>query len=232
MQAGDAIHTYRLRQGRTSRTALAELERLQPRFGCAPTDLLDPLRVFGRLAPLVVEIGSGMGEATAAMAAADPEIDIIAVEVHRAGVAALLQRLDAAQLTNVRVVEGDAVALLGDVVALSSLTEVRVFFPDPWPKARHAKRRLLSPAFARLVAGRLVPGGRLHVATDWPAYAEQAARVMTPVLDTQRVERPPTRPVTRFEQRGLAAGRASYDVVGVRRDPGRARLQAQTSPPS
>ncbi len=218
MQAGDAIHTYRLRQGRTSRTSLADLERLRPRLGCPQADLLDPHQVFGRVAPLVVEIGSGMGEVTTAMAAAQPEVDIVAVEVHRAGVAALLQRLDAAHLTNVRVVEGDAVALLGDVIAPSSLTEVRVFFPDPWPKARHAKRRLLSPAFARLVASRLVPGGRLHVATDWPAYAAQAVEVLAPVLDTQRIERPPTRPVTRFEQRGLAAGRASYDVVGVRRD--------------
>ena len=232
MQAGDAIHTFRLRQGRTSPTALAALERLRPGFGCLPTDLVDPPRVFGRLAPLVLEIGSGMGEATAAMAAAHPEIDIVAVEVHRAGVAALVQRLDEARLSNVRVVEGDAVAVLADVVALSSLTEVRVFFPDPWPKARHAKRRLLSPAFARLVAGRLVIGGRLHFATDWPAYAEQAIEVMAPVLDTQRVGRPPTRPVTRFEQRGLAAGRASYDVVGVRRDPGRDRLHAQRCPPT
>lgn len=218
MQAGEAIHTYRLRQGRTSNTALAALERLRPSLGLTPTDLLDPLRVFGRLAPLVVEIGSGMGEATAAMAAAHPEVDVVAVEVHRAGVAALLQRLERAHLTNVRVVEGDAVALLSDVVAPSSLTEVRVFFPDPWPKARHAKRRLLSASFAQLVAGRLAPAGRLHVATDWPAYAEQAVEVMAPVLDTQRVERPPTRPVTRFEQRGRAAGRASYDVVGVRRE--------------
>ncbi len=218
MQAGDAIHTYRLRQGRTSPNALAALERLRPGFGCPPTALLDPPRVFGRLAPLVVEIGSGMGEATAAMAAAQPEIDIVAVEVHRAGVAALLQRLDQAHLTNVRVVEGDAVTLLRDVVARSSLTEVRVFFPDPWPKARHTKRRLISPTFARLVADRLVPGGRLHVATDWPAYAEQAVEVMASVLDTRRVERPATRPVTRFEQRGLAAGRASYDVVGIRRE--------------
>lgn len=232
MQPGDAIHTYRLRQGRTSRTALAALERLRPGLGCPPTDLLDPPRLFGRRAPLVLEIGSGMGETTAVMAAAHPETDIVAVEVHRAGVAALLQRLEQAQLTNVRVVEGDAVALLGDVVALSSLTEVRVFFPDPWPKARHAKRRLLSPAFARLVTSRLVPGGRLHVATDWPAYAEQAAHVMAPVLDTERVERPTTRPVTRFEQRGLAAGRASYDVVGVRPEPGRDRLRAQRCPPS
>ena len=218
MQAGDAIHTYRLRQGRTSPNTLAALERLRPGLGCPPTDLLHPHQVFGRLAPLVVEIGSGMGEATAAMAAAHPEIDIVAVEVHRAGVAALLQRLDQAHLTNVRVVEGDAVTLLSDVLALSSLSEVRVFFPDPWPKARHAKRRLLSPTFARLVAGRLVSGGRLHVATDWPAYAEQAVEVMAPVLDTRRVERPAARPVTRFEQRGLAAGRASYDVVGVRRE--------------
>ena len=216
VQAGDAIHTYRLRQGRAATTSLHALDRLWPRFGLEPVGPLDLAGTFGRVAPVVLEIGSGMGEATAALAAAQPELDVVAVEVHRAGVAALLRRLEQANLANVRVVEGDAVALLKDAVPPASLTEVRVLFPDPWPKARHAKRRLLCVAFVELVATRLAPGGRLHVATDSAAYADQALRVMPPLLDTRRVDRPSTRPVTRFEQRGLDAGRASYDVVGVR----------------
>lgn len=216
VQAGDAIHTFRRRGGRTSASSQAALDRLAPRLCLAPAALDDLPAAFGRRAPLALEIGFGMGETTAAMAAAEPGVDLLAVEIHRAGVAALLRRLDVAGLTNVRVVEGDAVEVL-DRLAPASLVEVRVFFPDPWPKARHTKRRLLSPSFCAAVRDRLVVGGRLHVATDWAPYAGPAAEAMATVLDVRRVPRPSGRPTTRFEQRGLDAGRPAHDLIGVRR---------------
>jgi tRNA (guanine-N7-)-methyltransferase len=184
--------------------------------------MLTLAQAFGRDAPLVLEIGSGMGEATAQMAAADPARDVLAVEVHTPGIGNLLRLAEAAGLGNLLVVEGDAREVLTDRVAPGSLEEVRVFFPDPWPKARHAKRRLVTPEFADLVASRLRPGGRLHVATDWQAYADQVLAVLTahPAYEVVSRERG-ARPVTRFEQRGLAAGRRPHDVVAVRRGAGR-----------
>jgi tRNA (guanine-N7-)-methyltransferase len=152
------------------------------------------------------------------MAAADPARDVLAVEVHTPGVANLLRLAEAQGLRNVRVAEGDALVVLRDMLAPGSLAEVRVLFPDPWPKSRHHKRRLVSPGFAALVAQRLAPGGRLHVATDWAHYAEQVLQVVAaePGLAGGVVARP-DRPVTRYEQRALEAGRAVVDVVAVRR---------------
>ena len=197
----------------------AALERLRPALG-VPVDggPLDLAALFGRTAPVVLEIGSGTGEVTAALAAADPARDVLAVEVHTPGVANLLRLAEAQQLPNVRVAEGYAMVLLRDMLAAGSLDEVRVLFPDPWPKARHHKRRLVSPGFASLVAQRLAPGGRLHVATDWAHYAAQVLDVVAadPDLDGGPVPRP-DRPVTRFEQRALEAARAVVDVVAVRR---------------
>ena len=218
MQAGDAVRTYKTRRGRVTAGQADALQRLWPAYGVdvdgAPLDLA---RLFGRQAPTVLEIGSGMGEATARMAAAEPERDVLAVDVHTPGMGNLLRLVEGAGLTNVRVAEGDALVVLRDMLAPDSLSEVRVFFPDPWPKARHAKRRLVSPAFCDLVAQRLVAGGRLHVATDWAAYAEQAVAVLeaSPLLTVVSRERG-ARPVTRFEQQGLDAGRQAYDVVAVR----------------
>ena len=192
------------------------LERLGPVYGVDVSQPFDPRTAFGRSAPLVLEIGSGMGEATAALAAADPARDVLAVEVHTPGVAALLRQVEDRRLSNVRVAEADGLHVLRGL-GTRSLDEVRVFFPDPWPKARHVKRRLVDAAFAALVTDRLRPGGRLHVATDWAAYAEQVLRVVdaAPGLELAGRERG-RRPVTRFEQRGLDAGRESYDVVAVR----------------
>ncbi len=161
---------------------------------------------------LIIEIGSGMGEATAAMAAATPHLDLIAVEVHPAGVAALLRRLEEQDLTNVRVARDDAVVVL-EALPPSSLAEVRLFFPDPWPKAKHAKRRLVRPDFAALVASRLAPGGRLHMATDVSAYAEHALEMLADGWTASVLPRPAHRPVTRFEQQGLDAGRSVTDIV-------------------
>ena len=211
------VRTFKVRRRVTAGQADA-LARLLPSHGVDGSAPFDAVRVFGRSAPLVLEIGSGMGEATAAMAAADPDRDVLAVEVHTPGLGTLLRRVEAAGLTNVRVLEGDAREVLADLLAPGSLDEVRVFFPDPWPKSRHAKRRLVTPAFASLVASRLRPGGRLHVATDWASYAEQVEQVLAGSDELVVVSRDRgTRPVTRFEQRGLAAGRSPYDVVAQRR---------------
>lgn len=217
MQRGDAVRSYKAR-GRTSPGQLADLERLRPVFGIDAAGPFEAARAFGRTAPLVLEIGSGTGEATAAMAVADPGRDVLAVEVHVPGVAALLRRLEEQGLRNVRVAEADGVHVLRDVLGAASLDEVRVFFPDPWPKAKHVKRRLVDAPFLALVATRLVPGGRLHVATDWAAYAEQVQAVVdaSPDLAVVGTDRG-ARPLTRFEARGQAAGRAPIDVVAERR---------------
>ena len=193
------------------------LDRLRPAYGVAADQPLDAAAAFGRTAPLVLEIGSGTGEAAVAMAAADPTRDLLAVEVHTPGVATLLRRVEQEGLRNVRVAEGDGLQVLGAALGPGSLDEVRVFFPDPWPKSRHAKRRLVTRSFAALVADRLRPGGRLHVATDWPSYAEQVLEVVAASPDLAVVSRERgDRPLTRFERRGVAAGRPISDVVAVR----------------
>jgi tRNA (guanine-N7-)-methyltransferase len=178
----------------------------------------DPAAWFGRAAPLILEIGSGMGESTAALAAAEPDVDHLAVEVFEPGIAALLMR--ATELTNLVVLRGDAVALLSEKVPEASLAGIRIFFPDPWPKRRHHKRRLVQPAFAALAATRLRPGGTLHMATDWADYAEQMRAVADaePRLVGGEVPRPPWRPVTKFEARARAEGRDVHDFV-YRRPP-------------
>lgn len=211
--------TYKLRRGRLGPVAADALTRLRPVLA-VPVDgrPLDPRAVFGRSAPLVLEIGCGDGVATAALAAGQPEWDVLAVDVHTAGLAALLRRVEDDHLTNVRVAEGDALVVLRDMLAEGSLEEVHAWFPDPWPKARHAKRRLVQPSFAGLVASRLRPGGRLRLATDWTPYADAAVAALSTDarLCVRRVERPAWRPVTRFERRALAAGRAVVDLVAVR----------------
>ncbi len=219
MQAGEAVRTYKTRKGRVTATQADALARLWPEYGVdVDGRLLDLQRVFGRSAPVVLEIGFGMGETTACLAADQPDHDVLAVDVHTPGIGKLLELIDSGGLTNVRVAAGDALVLLKAMLPPASLHEVRVFFPDPWPKTRHAKRRLVSPAFGDLVATRLRPGGTLHVATDWPAYAEQVLAVLSahPAFTVTSRERG-ARPVTRFEQQGLSAGRAPYDVVAVRR---------------
>lgn len=182
----------------------------------------DPPAWFGRAAPVVLEIGSGMGESTAALAAAHPELDHVAVEVFEPGLAQLLMRLDAAGLDNVRLLRGDAVTLLREAVPAASLHGIRIFFPDPWPKRRHRKRRLVRPDFVALATSRLRPGGFLHLATDWADYATE---MLAAVRSDQRLRgaeegftpRPDWRPVTKFEQRARDEGRDVRDLL-VRRD--------------
>jgi tRNA (guanine-N7-)-methyltransferase len=173
--------------------------------------------VFGRSAPLVLEIGSGMGETTAHMAAAQPETDFIAVEVHGPGVGSLLRRIDEQGLKNLRVVRHDAVEVLEHMIADSSLAGIHLFFPDPWPKKRHHKRRLVQPAFAALAARKLAPGGYLHAATDWPEYAAQMAAVFDAEPLFARGVEARARPPTKFEQRGVKLGHEVRDLVYCRR---------------
>lgn len=196
-------------------------ERLWPTLGHEVDDLVarpetfDPPAWFGRSAPLILEIGSGMGESTAALAAAAPGTDHLAVEVFEPGLAQLMMRIEAAGLTNLQLLRGDAVALLRSVVAPGSLDGVRVFFPDPWPKRRHHKRRLVQPGVVALVATRLRPGATLHLATDWADYAAQMMTVCEaePQLEGGPVERPEWRPVTKFEERARNEGRPIRDLV-------------------
>jgi len=174
--------------------------------------------LFGREAPLIVEIGSGIGESTVTLAAARPDHDVVAFEVWRPGVADTLGRVGDAGLDNVRLLSVDAVWSMEHLVAPASLAALWVFFPDPWHKKKHHKRRLLTPAFAALAASRLGPGAEWRLATDWADYAEQMVEVLDaePLLDGGLVERWEERPVTKFERKGLAAGREITDLRYVR----------------
>jgi tRNA (guanine-N7-)-methyltransferase len=213
------IPTFKLRRGRVTPAQAGALSRLWADLGVAVDGApLDLPRLFGRDGPVVLEIGFGMGEATVEVARTAPDQDVLAVDVHTPGVGNLLRLVEREQLTNVRVAEGDALTLLADMLAPGSLAAVHVFFPDPWPKTRHAKRRLVTPAFADLVAARLRPGGLLHVATDWAPYAEQVHRVVAEHAAFAVEAAVPWRPRTRFERRGTDAGRASHDIAARRLD--------------
>ncbi|MCO5101230.1 MAG: tRNA (guanosine(46)-N7)-methyltransferase TrmB [Burkholderiaceae bacterium] len=219
------IRSFSGRRGHFTSGQRHAYETLRERW-CVPYDagqVLDAprlARLFGRSAPLVVEIGFGMGDATAQIAAAQPQHDFLGIEVYPAGVGALLIRIDAQRLSNVRIVQHDAVEVLRDMVAPDSLARVQVFFPDPWPKKRHHKRRLLQAPFAALLASRLRPGAILHCATDWEPYAEQMLEVLSsePLLqnaadDARFASRPAYRPLTRFENRGRKLGHVVRDLV-------------------
>ncbi len=213
------IRSYVLRQGRFSRGQQRAYEELLPRFGLGfARQPLDLAAVFGREAPVIAEIGFGMGETTARIAADNPERDYLAIEVHTPGVGSLLRQVAEAGLENVRVVQHDAVEVLREMIAPGTLAGIHVFFPDPWPKKRHHKRRLVQPDFAALAASRLAPGGYLHVATDWEEYAGQVLAVLeaTPQLRNTAqgyAPRPPWRPQTKFERRGLKLGHGVWDIV-------------------
>jgi tRNA (guanine-N7-)-methyltransferase len=217
------IRSFVLRQGHFSPAQRQAYEALLPHFGIpfSPTPL-DLEHAFGRSNPKVLEIGFGMGETTAAIAAARPEHDFLAVEVHAPGIAGLLRLVDRQGLTNVRVVRHDAVEVVQRMIALGALAAVHVFFPDPWPKKRHHKRRLLQPAFVHALAERLAPGGYLHAATDWQDYATEILATFhaEPLLlnfSREFAPRPAYRPLTKFERRGLARGHGVWDVIFLRR---------------
>jgi tRNA (guanine-N7-)-methyltransferase len=212
-----------LRQGRFSRGQQRAYAELLPRFGVSyRPEPLDLRQVFGRSAPVVVEVGFGMGETTALIAAGNPATDYLAIEVHAPGVGSLLKRIGDNALTNVRIVPHDAVEVMRDMVPPASLAAIHVFFPDPWPKKRHHKRRLLQPEFVALAASRLVPGGHLHVATDWQEYAEHVLAVLSAEPQLRNTApafapRPATRPETKFERRGLRLGHGVWDIVFTRK---------------
>jgi tRNA (guanine-N7-)-methyltransferase len=217
------IRSYVLRGGRMGGGQKRALHQLAPRFVLPYSEQpLDHAAAFGRDAPLVLEIGFGMGEATATIAAASPALDFLAIEVHPPGVGALLQRIDAVGLSNVRIVRHDAVAVLTHMIAPRSLSGVMVFFPDPWPKKRHHKRRLIQAPVVSLLASRLASGATLHLATDWEPYAQQMLQVLSAepaLLNTAAgfAPRPAYRPATRFERRAIRLGHSSRDLVFCKR---------------
>jgi tRNA (guanine-N7-)-methyltransferase len=180
--------------------------------------VLDLDAVFGRVAPRILEIGFGMGEGLAEIAAAHPENDYLGVEVHTPGVGALLKQVSERGLTNVRVIQHDAVEVLTRMLEPASLAGVHIFFPDPWHKKRHHKRRLIQSPLVSLLASRIQSGGYIHLATDWQDYAEQMLAVLSaePLLVnsvTDYAPRPDTRPLTKFEQRGIRLGHGVWDLV-------------------
>lgn len=199
------------------------LRELAPRFVLAVRDgWVDLDAAFDRVAPRVLEIGFGMGHSTAAIAQASPNIDLLGIEVHPPGVGALLQRIESLQINNLRIIQHDAVQVLERMIAPSTLAGAMIFFPDPWPKKRHHKRRLIQPPFVALLASRLQPGATLHLATDWEPYAQQMLQVLSaePLLMNTAAgfaERPAYRPVTKFERRGVALGHGTWDLVFRRR---------------
>lgn len=213
------IRSFVLRAGRVGSGQQRALEELGPRFllPFAPAPL-DWDAAFGRRAPRVLEIGFGMGDATAQVAAAAPEKDFIGIEVHAPGVGALLKRIGERQLTNLRIIRHDAVEVLQQMLPPASLAGLHIWFPDPWHKKRHHKRRLIQPPFAALLASRLATGGYLHCATDWQNYAEQMLEVLSaePLLQNQAegyAPRPDWRPLTKFENRGLRLGHGVWDLL-------------------
>lgn len=218
------VRSFVVRPGRMGPGQARALADLGPRYVLPFVDApLDPVGTFGRRAPLVVEIGFGMGAATAAIAATHPEIDYLGLEVHPPGVGALLKLIGERGLENVRIVQHDAVEVIERRLAPESLAGVHVFFPDPWHKTRHRKRRLIQPELVRLVAGRLAPDAPLHVATDWEPYALQMLDVLEaePMLRnaaaTGFAPRPADRPLTKFEARGLGRGHGVWDLIFVKR---------------
>jgi tRNA (guanine-N7-)-methyltransferase len=221
------IRSFVLRQGRMSPAQQRALDTLLPRYGVAfQNTAIDFDRVFGRSAPRVLEIGCGMGETTARIAAEQPAVDFLGVEVHAPGVGSLLRQVDERGLANVRVVMHDAVEVLAAMIPPASLAGVHVFFPDPWPKKRHHKRRLLKPGFVHELARRLLPGGYLHVATDWEDYAQEilATLASEPLLANSAPDfapRPEARPLTKFEARGLKLGHRVWDVIFLHHEPGK-----------
>jgi tRNA (guanine-N7-)-methyltransferase len=217
------IRSYVLRQGRVSNAQKRAHDTLLPRYGIAyAPGRLDYAHAFGRAAPVILEIGFGMGETTAAIAAAHPAHDFIGIEVHTPGVGSLLKEIEARGLTNLRVIQHDAVEVLRTMIPEASLAGCHLYFPDPWPKKRHHKRRLVQPPFLSLLASRLAPGAYFHAATDWMEYADWMLEALRgePLLENTAADfapRPLWRPQTKFETRGLKLGHGVWDLLFRRR---------------
>lgn len=217
------IRSFVVRAGRMGTGQMRALETLAPRFVLPySTALLDPAAAFGRSAPLVLEIGFGMGDATAKIARTLPDTNFLGVEVHTPGVGALLKHIDEQQIDNIRIVQHDAVEVLATMIAPASLAGVHIFFPDPWHKKKHNKRRLIQPGFVKTLVQHLAPGGYLHCATDWQPYAEQMLEVLGAEEALQNTAagyapKPEYRPLTKFENRGIKLGHGVWDLVFTKR---------------
>jgi tRNA (guanine-N7-)-methyltransferase len=217
------IRSFVLRQGRVSAAQQRAVETLLPKFGISHSvQPLDITQSFGRVAPKILEIGFGMGDSTATIAMAHPENDYLALEVHTPGVGNLLKLIDTLHLPNIRIIQHDAVEVLRDMIGNATLNGVHIFFPDPWHKARHNKRRLIQAPFIAQLVQKLKPGGYIHVATDWQDYAEQVLAVLSaePLLENTTVDyapRPAYRPLTKFEQRGIRLGHGVWDILFLRK---------------
>lgn len=216
------IRSFVTRAGRLSPAQARAIESLGPRY-CIPfqKSALALDSAFQRPAPTILEIGTGMGETTAYIAGHLPDKNFLGVEVHTPGVGSLLKLIGERSLTNLRLIQHDAVEVVRDMIAPASLAGIHVFFPDPWHKARHNKRRLIQGPFVELLASRLMIGGYLHCATDWQDYAEQMLSVLSaePTLNNSAVSyaaRPDYRPTTKFENRGLKLGHGVWDVIFTR----------------
>ena len=217
------IRSYVLRQGRVTVAQQRAVDTMQPVYGIPySAQILDLDSTFGRTAPKILEIGFGMGDSTALIARDHPENDYLCLEVHTPGVGNLFKVMDEMQLTNIRIIQHDAVEVLRDMIADASLDGVHIFFPDPWHKARHNKRRLIQTPFIEKLMAKLKPGGYIHVATDWQDYAEQVLQVLSaePLLENTAADyapRPDYRPLTKFEKRGINLGHGVWDMVFRRR---------------
>ncbi|MDP2783026.1 MAG: tRNA (guanosine(46)-N7)-methyltransferase TrmB [Sulfurimicrobium sp.] len=217
------VRSFVLRQGRMSVAQGRAHETLMPRFGIPfMTETLDLDHAFGRSAPKILEIGFGMGDSTAQIARSNPENDYLCIEVHTPGVGSLLKQIEESGLSNIRIIQHDAVEVLKVMLDPDTLDGVHIFFPDPWPKKRHHKRRLIQAEFVALLCDRLKKGGYLHAATDWEEYATHILATFSaePRLintATDYAPRPDYRPLTKFEQRGLKLGHGVWDIV-FRRD--------------
>lgn len=214
------IRSFIRRQGRITQGQQLALECHWDKYCLDPAVDYDFSQVFGRTAPLIVEIGFGTGDSLAKMAAANPENDYIGIEVHRPGVGHLMLLLDQQNLTNVRIYCHDAIDIIEHKIADNSLAGVHLFFPDPWPKKKHHKRRIVRPSFVDLLVRKLQPGGYFHAATDWQNYAEHMLEILSAGAGLGNTsatgdycERPEYRPLTRFEQRGLRLGHGVWDLI-------------------
>ncbi len=216
------IRSFVLRQGRLSNAQRRAWETLLPRYGIPFNEnLLDLNQIFGRAAPKILEIGFGMGESTAMIAQNNPQNDYLGIEVHTPGVGSLLNRIENLDLSNLRIIQHDAAEVLQHMLPAQCLNAIHIFFPDPWPKAKHHKRRLIQPALTARLCDHLKSGGYIHVATDWEDYAAQILQVLNhePQLANTAADyapRPQYRPLTKFEQRGLKLGHNVWDLIFIK----------------
>ncbi len=213
------VRSFVKREGRMSSRQRNAIDKLFPRFGIIFNDNpFDLSNLFGRLAPTILEIGFGMGDSLAQMAMDNPDINYLGIEVHRPGVGSLLATIEENQIKNIRVINHDAVEVLQKSVPDNTLNGIHIFFPDPWPKKRHFKRRLIQSSFVELLARKLKPNGKLHIATDWKNYAEWIEEIMTESPDFTRLSEntPHQRPLTKFEKRGLELGHGVWDLQYIK----------------